>query len=182
MSPRTDCIFARRGPRLVDCVAAPTPMRESRNQFASLSEEVLRLRAGRRGLRTGRQVPNFILRVVAESQPTYPQLCTASAASQYGEGMPPNACVYILTNRPHGVLYTGVTSDLRRRLTEHRQHLVEGFTSKYNVTQLVWFSCGDSISDAIALEKKVKNRGRQWKITLIERENPGWNDLADSIL
>lgn len=92
--------------------------------------------------------------------------------------MPRTAYVYILASRPHGTLYTGVTSNLVQRLHQHRQHLLEGFTSKYGVTRLVWYVQGDDIACAIALEKKIKNRGRQWKIDLIEKENPGWDDLA----
>lgn len=89
------------------------------------------------------------------------------------------AYVYILANKPHGTLYTGVTSALPQRLSQHREHLVGGFTSKYNIDKLVWFTAGESIAEAIVLEKKIKNRSRQWKIDLIERENPEWRDLSD---
>ncbi len=75
-------------------------------------------------------------------------------------------------------MYTGVTSNLERRLYEHKHHLLEGFTRKYGVTRLVWFAQGDDIVSAITLEKKIKNRNRQWKIDLIEKNNPDWNDLA----
>jgi len=92
--------------------------------------------------------------------------------------MPRSASVYILASRRRGTLYTGVTSDLARRLHQHRQHLLHGFTGRYEVTRLVWFLQGEDIAAAIALEKKIKNRGRQWKIDLIEAENPEWNDLA----
>lgn len=88
------------------------------------------------------------------------------------------AFVYILASKKRGTLYTGVTSNLERRLYQHRNHFFKGFTSKYLVTRLVWFSQGDDIAGAIELEKKIKNRNRQWKIDLIERENPDWNDLA----
>ena len=88
------------------------------------------------------------------------------------------AFVYILASKKRGTLYTGVTSNLERRLYQHRNHFFKGFTSKYSVTRLVWFSQGDDIAGAIELEKKIKNRNRQWKIDLIERENPDWNDLA----
>ena len=86
--------------------------------------------------------------------------------------------MYILTNKKHGVLYTGVTSDLQRRMYEHKHQLVSGFSSKYNTSILVWFLHGESIIAAIELEKKIKNRGRQWKINLIERNNPTWQDLS----
>lgn len=89
-----------------------------------------------------------------------------------------SAYVYILASRRNGTLYTGVTSNLERRLDEHKHHLLEGFTRKYGVTRLVWFAQGEDIVSAIALEKKIKNRNRQWKIDLIEKNNPDWNDLA----
>lgn len=88
------------------------------------------------------------------------------------------ACVYILASKRNGILYTGVTSDLGRRIYEHKHHLLDGFTKKYGVTHLVWFTQGDDIHAAIAFEKKIKNRSRQWKIDLIERLNPHWSDLA----
>ena len=92
--------------------------------------------------------------------------------------MPKTATVYILASRRHGTLYTGVTSDLARRLHQHRNHLLEGFTSRYEVTRLVWYVQGDDMGAAIDLEKKIKNRGREWKIRLIEKENPRWDDLS----
>jgi putative endonuclease len=88
------------------------------------------------------------------------------------------AFVYILANRRLGTLYTGVTSDLVKRLHQHRQRAGTGFTSQHEVTRLVWFAQGEDITAAIALEKKIKNRGRQWKIDLIEKKNPDWKDLA----
>ena len=87
--------------------------------------------------------------------------------------------VYILASGRNGTLYVGVTSDLRRRAWEHRNHLVAGFTDRYDVTRLVWFQHGDDIAEAIALEKKIKNRGRKWKLALIEKTNPEWDDLSD---
>ena len=91
--------------------------------------------------------------------------------------MSKTAYVYILASQKLGTLYTGVTSDLAKRLL-HREHALRGFTSKYDTTRLVWFAQGEDIVAAIALEKKIKNRGRPWKIELIERDNPDWNDLA----
>ncbi len=88
------------------------------------------------------------------------------------------AYVYILTNKKHGTLYVGVTSDLDRRIYQHRHRLLGGFANKYNATRLVWFEQGEDIAAAIGLEKKIKNRSRQWKIDLIERSNPDWEDLA----
>jgi len=92
--------------------------------------------------------------------------------------MAKTAFVYILANRKRGTLYTGVTSNLERRMYEHKNHLLDGFTSKYDVTRLVWFEQGEDISAAISLEKKIKNRNRQWKIDLIEKNNPEWMDIA----
>ena len=88
------------------------------------------------------------------------------------------AYVYILASGKNGTVYTGVTSDLVKRVYQHKTKAIEGFTKKYNVDKLVWFVEGEDIRSAIALEKKIKNRGRQWKITLIEKKNPGWRDLS----
>ena len=88
------------------------------------------------------------------------------------------AYTYILANRKHGTLYTGVTNDLYRRMYEHKNHLIKGFSRKYNVINLVWFEQGNDMNSAINLEKKIKNRSRQWKIDLIEKTNPDWLDLA----
>lgn len=92
--------------------------------------------------------------------------------------MPKAAYVYILASKKNGTLYTGVTSDLERRMHEHKHHLREGFTGKYDVTRLVWFVQGEDIACAIELEKKIKNRNRRWKVNLIEKANPNWDDLA----
>jgi putative endonuclease len=89
--------------------------------------------------------------------------------------------VYLLTNQGHTVIYTGVTSDLVRRIYEHQQHLVEGFTKKYRVTKLVYFESYDSIEDAIAREKQIKAGSRRKKILLIESMNPTWKDLSEEI-
>ena len=94
--------------------------------------------------------------------------------------MPKLAYVYILASKKNGTLYTGVTSHLERRLHAHKQHLLDGFTRKYDITKLVWFVQGEDIAAAIALKKKIKHRGRQWKIDLIEKTNPDWVDLAAS--
>jgi putative endonuclease len=93
--------------------------------------------------------------------------------------MSKTAYVYLLSSQRNGTLYTGVTNDLQRRMYEHKNHLVAGFTDKYNVTRLVWFVQGEDIKAAIELEKKIKNRGRQWKINLIEKTNSNWDDLSE---
>ena len=89
-------------------------------------------------------------------------------------------CVYILTNKHHTVLYTGVTSDLYTRVIEHRTKVYPGFTAKYNVHKLVYFEQFGDVNDAIAREKQIKGGSRQKKIDLINSQNPGWNDLWES--
>jgi len=81
------------------------------------------------------------------------------------------AYVYILASQRLGTLYTGVTSDLARRMHQHRQHEHSGFTSRHDVTRLVWFLQGEDIAAAIALEKKIKNRSRRWKIDLTKKSD-----------
>ena len=85
--------------------------------------------------------------------------------------------VYILSSRKKGTLYIGVTSDLLKRIYEHKNDLVEGFTKKYKVHNLVYFEMTESIESAIAQEKKLKKWNREWKIRLIEKSNPDWRDL-----
>ena len=85
--------------------------------------------------------------------------------------------VYILASRKHGTLYVGVTSDLVQRVSQHRAGTHDGFTKRYDVTRLVWHERHDSIVDAIHREKRVKRYLRQWKINLIEQDNPNWDDL-----
>jgi len=90
-----------------------------------------------------------------------------------------NYYVYILTNRTHSVLYTGVTSNLEHRLAEHRQGTTPGFASKYRCQKLVWFEWTDNIEAAIAREKQIKAGSRARKIALIESLNPEWRDLGE---
>ncbi len=85
--------------------------------------------------------------------------------------------VYILASRKKGTLYIGVTSDLVKRIYEHKHDLVEGFTKEYKVHNLVYFELTESIESAIAREKKLKKLNREWKIRLIEKNNPDWRDL-----
>ena len=89
--------------------------------------------------------------------------------------------VYILASRKDGATYVGVTSDLVRRVYEHRTKAVPGFTSKYNIVRLVWFEIYDDPTNAIAREKELKKWKRDWKIQLIEAKNPQWLDLYDTI-
>lgn len=85
--------------------------------------------------------------------------------------------VYILASKKNGVLYIGVTNDLIRRVYEHKNDFVEGFTKKYKVKKLVYYETGGSIEGAIMREKCVKRWKRNWKIKLIEQMNPKWKDL-----
>jgi putative endonuclease len=89
--------------------------------------------------------------------------------------------VYILASQPNGTLYIGVTNNLARRVYEHRQGSVGGFTKKYGVHQLVYYEMTTDIRDAIEREKRLKKWNRQWKIELIESQNPKWRDLYDDI-
>jgi len=87
-------------------------------------------------------------------------------------------CVYILASRHYGSLYIGVTSDLLKRLSQHRDGLTPGHTSKYAIYRLVHFEVLGTMEAAIAREKQLKNWHRQWKINLINAANPEWMDLA----
>lgn len=91
-------------------------------------------------------------------------------------------CVYILASQRNGTLYVGVTNDLVRRVGEHKEHAVPGFTKRYGVTRLVWFEQHNSIHEAIAREKRIKAWKRQWKIDHFKEINPHWDDMYPSIL
>jgi len=86
--------------------------------------------------------------------------------------------VYILTNKPHSVLYTGVSADLVARVNQHREGTGSKFVKKYNCRRLVFAEFSDRIEDAIAREKAIKNWPRLWKLRLIHEANPNWDDLA----
>jgi len=88
--------------------------------------------------------------------------------------------VYILTNKNNKVLYIGVTNDLERRIFEHKNKLVEGFTKKYNLNKLIYYEMTEDISSAIEREKQLKNWHRDWKINLIKSFNPMWKDLGEN--
>ena len=89
--------------------------------------------------------------------------------------------VYLLTNRPDGTLYTGVTSDLPKRIWQHKNKATKGFSAKYNLTRLVYFELLENMYEAISREKQIKAGSRKAKIKLIEGVNPGWNDLYADI-
>jgi putative endonuclease len=90
--------------------------------------------------------------------------------------------VYIMATKPNGTLYIGVTSDLVKRMTEHKGDLVDGFTKRYGVHRLVFYELHGDMMSAIAREKQLKKWNRAWKLELIETENPEWKDLTDEIL
>ena len=90
--------------------------------------------------------------------------------------------VYILANRRNGTLYIGVSKNLERRMYEHQHGLLPGFTEKYGVTRLVYFEHTELVEAAIAREKQLKRWNRQWKIELIEKDNPEWRDLSEDWL
>ncbi len=90
-------------------------------------------------------------------------------------------CVYIMTNKNHRVLYTGITNDLKRRVYEHKEKLVVGFTKKYNVSKLVYYEMFEDPENAIMREKKIKAGSRQKKIDLIHSTNEEWRDLYQEI-
>jgi predicted GIY-YIG superfamily endonuclease len=90
--------------------------------------------------------------------------------------------VYIMTNRRNGTLYTGVTSDLPRRVYDHRTGAVPGFTSRYKLKMLVWYELYDDMTNAIMREKQIKAGSRKKKLALIEAQNPQWRDLYPDLI
>ncbi|MFA6525655.1 MAG: GIY-YIG nuclease family protein [Patescibacteria group bacterium] len=93
-----------------------------------------------------------------------------------------NYYIYILTNKTNKVLYIGVTNNLVRRIHEHKNDFVEGFTKKYNVHKLVYYESTENSLEAITREKRIKRWKRAWKEDLINDMNPGWEDLYDKIV
>ncbi len=92
-----------------------------------------------------------------------------------------NPCTYIMASKPNGTLYVGVTSNLIQRVYQHKNNLGEGFTQKYSVHHLVYFELHADMYAAITREKQIKKWNRQWKINLIQSQNPKWLDLWESI-
>ena len=90
--------------------------------------------------------------------------------------------VYIITNKRNGTLYIGVTSDLIKRAYEHKNHILDGFSKKYNLDKLVYYEIFDDIEAAIKLEKLLKKWNRNWKLALINKINPEWKDLYEDIV
>ena len=91
-------------------------------------------------------------------------------------------CVYMLASRHHGTLYVGVTSDLLKRVWEHKSALIDGFTHRYRVHDLVWFEQHETMESAISRERALKEWKRAWKIDLIERNNREWRDLYPDLI
>ncbi|MDR2856592.1 MAG: GIY-YIG nuclease family protein [Novosphingobium sp.] len=89
--------------------------------------------------------------------------------------------VYMLTNKPDGVLYIGVTDNLARRVEQHRSRAVPGFTKDYNCHRLVWFERFENIHDARLVERRMKKWNRAWKLARIVERNPEWRDLVDTL-
>ena len=90
--------------------------------------------------------------------------------------------VYILASKRNGTLYIGVTSDLVKRIWEHKNNIIGGFTKRYGVHQLVWYEIHETMEFAITREKRLKEWKRAWKLKLIERGNPDWEDLYQTII
>ena len=111
--------------------------------------------------------------------------CAGMTESRYTgkeAAMERQPCVYLLASKRNGTLYTGVTSNLVKRVWEHRQHAVAGFTRRYGVSSLVWYEVHETMESAIRREKAIKNWRRAWKINAIESINPQWRDLYDDLL
>ena len=89
--------------------------------------------------------------------------------------------VYLLSSKKNGIIYTGVTNNLKKRVYQHKNEEVKGFTKKYKVKKLVYFEMTENIESAIKREKVLKKWNRQWKIRLIEKNNPEWEDLYDGL-
>ena len=98
-----------------------------------------------------------------------------------GRKMNKNYCIYIITNKRNGTLYIGVTNDLKRRIYEHKNKLVAGFSQRYDLTRLVYYEANGDIKAMIEREKYLKGKKRGFKIALIEKFNPQWRDLYDEI-
>ena len=90
--------------------------------------------------------------------------------------------VYILSSKRNGTLYTGVTSNLIKRVWQHKNNAIEGFTKKHSIHTLVWYELHETMESAIQKEKCIKNWKRTWKLKLIEEKNPLWNDLYNDLL
>lgn len=110
-------------------------------------------------------------------------LFSLAASAGLRDGLPMlGSWIYIVTNKPNGIIYVGVTSDIRRRAWEHREGVMDGFTKKYGLKRLIYVEPHDRIEDAIRREKALKRWPRSWKVRLVNGVNPNWDDLYDSLL
>ena len=126
-------------------------------------------------------VQNDLLVRHSEGAPGDRRILNLCDHNRYNHNMSKQAYVYIMTNKSNTVLYTGVTSNLIKRVYEHKQKLVDGFTKKYNVTKLVYFEVFEDIENAITREKQIKGWLRNKKVILIESMNPEWEDLSEGL-
>lgn len=110
----------------------------------------------------------------------HPEYAEASYKSEDNSKMQP--AVYILASKKNGTIYIGVTSDLIKRIWEHKNDLIKGFTRQYHVHILVWYELHQTMESAITREKNLKNWQRDWKLALIEKSNPNWQDLYENVL
>ena len=91
-------------------------------------------------------------------------------------------CVYMLASKRNGTIYVGVTNDIGRRIWEHKNNVIDGFTKKYSIHLLVYYELHHTMPDAILREKQIEKWNRAWKIELIQRDNPQWEDLYENIV
>jgi putative endonuclease len=105
-----------------------------------------------------------------------------SRRQRLGKPMDKRPAVYILASKRNGTLYIGVTSDLLKRVWEHRNSVIEGFTKRYGIHSLVWYELHERMESALQREKRMKEWARRWKVRLIEKMNPTWRDLYPSLL
>src|SRR6185312_7054070 len=147
----------------------------------------------RRAVRITRQAisPRLAIRILRKAGITKLVMAGRVPAIHVGVAEPPavsqslvmgNVWVYIVTNRPNGILYTGVTGNIARRAWEHREGIVEGFTKRYGLKRLVYVERHADIQTAIQREHNMKHWSRTWKVRLILAANPDWTDLYDQIL
>ena len=106
----------------------------------------------------------------------------AQAGIQYPVILMKQYFVYILASKRNGTLYIGVTNDLMRRMHEHKNGMIEGFSKRYGIHLLVHYEQTENVRSAIMREKQLKKWKRKWKLNLIEKENPGWKDLHDELM
>jgi putative endonuclease len=105
----------------------------------------------------------------------------AQSGIQGLDQMDKQPCVYLMASKKNGTLYVGITSDLIKRISQHKSGSLGGFTKRYAVNRLVWYELHGTMESAITREKRIKNWRRAWKLNLIEKDNPKWQDLYEEI-